>query len=128
MLYQYLPVTARTGGPQSLSLNNPVIRGMVTSHIIHCGLDIQIKVAGMCVFGNYMPVNVLVRSRDIISPAPCLNTKTVFPGMQIPMLKVRQSLDFNMGIPMLARRHLYIETSPCGHFYQHRSYGKLGYK
>ena len=52
MLYSHLPVTARTGGPQPLSLDEPVIPGMVTTHIIPRGLDIQIKVAGMCVFGN----------------------------------------------------------------------------
>ena len=38
-----------------------------------------------------------------------------FPGMGIPMLKIRWSRDrliFNMGILILARRHLYIETAP----------------
>ena len=43
-----------------------------------------------------------------------LNIKTVFPGMGIPMLKIRRSCDrliFNMGIPILVR-HLYIETIP----------------
>ena len=37
-----------------------------------------------------------------------------FPGMGIPMLKIRGSwelLIFNMGIPILVRRHLYIETA-----------------
>ena len=36
-------------------------------------------------------------------------------GMGIPMLKVRQSGDhliFNMGTPILVRRHIYIETAP----------------
>ena len=35
--------------------------------------------------------------------------------MGIPMLKIRRSWDcliFNMGIPILVRRHLYIETAP----------------
>ena len=35
--------------------------------------------------------------------------------MGIPMLKIRRSRDrliFNMGIPTLVRRHLYIETAP----------------
>ena len=35
--------------------------------------------------------------------------------MGIPMLKIRRSRDrliFNMGIPILVRRHLYIETTP----------------
>ena len=39
---------------------------------------------------------------------------TVFPCMGIPMLKTRRSQDrliFNMGIPILVRRHLYIETA-----------------
>ena len=38
--------------------------------------------------------------------------------MGIPMLKVRRSRDhliFNMGIPILVRRHLYIERPPGGH-------------
>ena len=35
--------------------------------------------------------------------------------MEIPMLKIRRSWDrliLNMGIPLLVRRHLYIETAP----------------
>ena len=37
-----------------------------------------------------------------------------FPGMGMPMLRIRRSdrLIFNMGIPILVRRHLYIETAP----------------
>ena len=38
-----------------------------------------------------------------------------FPGMRIPMLKIRRSRDcliFNMGIPILVRRHFDIETAP----------------
>ena len=38
-----------------------------------------------------------------------------FPGMGIPVLKIRRSRDrliFNMGIPILVRRQLYIETAP----------------
>ena len=41
--------------------------------------------------------------------------------MAIPMLKIRQSQDrliFNMGIHILVRRHLYIETAP-GVFIRH---------
>ena len=51
------------------------------------------------------------------SPAesgPRLNIKTVFPMYGIPMLKIRRSRDrliFNMGNPILVRRHLYIETA-----------------
>ena len=44
-----------------------------------------------------------------------LNINTVFPGIGIPMLKIRRSLDrliFNMGIPILVRRHLYTKTAP----------------
>ena len=51
----------------------------------------------------------------IEGPGPCLIINTVFPGMGIPMLKIRRSRDrliFNMGIPILVRRHLYIETAP----------------
>ena len=50
-----------------------------------------------------------------MSPCPYLNIKTVFPCIGIPMLKIRRSQDrliFNMGIPILVRRHLYIETAP----------------
>ena len=45
---------------------------------------------------------------------PCLNVKTVFPVMGIPMLKIRRSHDrliSNMGIPILVRQHLYIEMA-----------------
>ena len=48
-------------------------------------------------------------------PGPRFNIGTVFPGMVILMLKIRRSRDrliFNMGIPILVRRHLYIETDP----------------
>ena len=61
--------------------------------------------------------DVAVSARLLFSlqPGPRLNIKTVFPGMGIPMLKIRWSWDhliFNMGIPILARWHLYIETAP----------------
>ena len=39
---------------------------------------------------------------------PRLNIKTVFPRYR----QSRDRLIFNMGIPILVRRHLYIETSP----------------
>ena len=42
-----------------------------------------------------------------------VNLLSTFPGMRITMLKIRWSRDsliFNMGIPILVRRHLYIET------------------
>ena len=50
---------------------------------------------------------------------PRLNIKTVFPGMGIPMLKIRWSQDlliFNMGILILVRRHLFIEMAPSWYF------------
>ena len=50
-------------------------------------------------------------------PGPRLNIKTVFPCMGISMLKIRRSRDrliFNIGIPILVRRHLYNETAPSG--------------
>ena len=52
------------------------------------------------------------------TPGPRLNIKTVSPGMGIPMLQIRRSWDrliFNMGIPILVRRHLYTETAPRWH-------------
>ena len=50
--------------------------------------------------------------------------------MEIPMLKIRRSRDrliFNMGIPILVRQHLYIETPPrslcvsCGNDSNHNA-------
>ena len=49
------------------------------------------------------------------TPGPSLNIKTIFPGMGIPMLKIRRSRDrliFNMVIPTPVRWHLYIEMAP----------------
>ena len=43
------------------------------------------------------------------------NFKTVFPRYGIPMLNIRRSHDrliLDMGIPILVRRHLYIEMAP----------------
>ena len=48
-------------------------------------------------------------------PGSRLNIKPYFPGMGIPMLKIRRSRDrliFNMRIPILVRRHYYIATVP----------------
>ena len=48
-------------------------------------------------------------------PGPCINIRASFPGMGIPTLKIRwlpDHLIFNMGIHILVRRHLYIETAP----------------
>ena len=47
------------------------------------------------------------------SPGPRFNIKTVFPGMRIPILKIRPSQDrltFNMDIAILVRRYFYIES------------------
>ena len=46
---------------------------------------------------------------------PRINIKTVFPRYGITMLKIRLSQDrliFNMGIPILVRWHLHIDTAP----------------
>ena len=46
---------------------------------------------------------------------PRLNIEIVFKGMVIPKLMIKRSwhrLIYNMGIPILLRRHLYIETTP----------------
>ena len=43
------------------------------------------------------------------------STKTVFPGLQIPIMKIRWSSDhliFIMGFLTPARKNLYIETTP----------------
>ena len=49
------------------------------------------------------------------TPGNRLNTKTVFPGMVIPIIKIRRSSDrliFILGINILVRRRPYIETAP----------------
>ena len=46
---------------------------------------------------------------------PPLNIKTIFPGIGIPMLKIRGSKDhliFNTGIPLPVRQYCYIEMAP----------------
>ena len=48
-------------------------------------------------------------------PGPRLNVNPVFPGVGIAITKIRRSWDcliFIMGIPILVRRHRYIEMSP----------------
>ena len=47
-------------------------------------------------------------------PGPCFDTKTVFPIMKIPMIKIRwlwYHLFYMMGIPILVRWYLYIEIA-----------------
>ena len=48
------------------------------------------------------------------SSGPCLNIKTVFGRYGDPHVKDKlwDRLIFNMGIPILVRRYLYIETAP----------------
>ena len=49
-----------------------------------------------------------------MNSGPCLDIKTILLGMGIPMLKIRRSHDrliFNMGIPILVKQYLYIETA-----------------
>ena len=46
---------------------------------------------------------------------PGSSLKTVFPGMDISIIKIRRSWDhliFVMGISILVKRHIYIETGP----------------
>ena len=59
-----------------------------------------------CPNNSRVPVNTWVQSQY----------KDGLYGYGIPMLKIRRSwerLMFNMGIPILVRRHLYIETASC---------------
>ena len=49
------------------------------------------------------------------SPGPCLNIKTVFPGMGISIIKMRRSWDrviFITGIPIPVRPCIHINTVP----------------
>ena len=48
-------------------------------------------------------------------PGPRFNIATIFPGVWIPVIKIRWSWDcliFMIGTPTLVRRHVYIETAP----------------
>ena len=100
-----------------------------------------------------VPLCVLLPSRencaglDLISTHCCQWRKSAgprlkrlsFPGMRIPILKIRWSWDrliFNMGISKLIRRHVYIEMPPgfmsvvlhsliCfRHWFKQRNFGK----
>ena len=96
--------------------------GTTSSLYINCGIFSVITMTRHSRKVYYFPQNFEVLTHDIQHsrssrshslPGPRLNTKTVFPGIRIPMLKIRRPRDrliFNMGIPKLARRHLYIET------------------
>ena len=48
-------------------------------------------------------------------PGPCLNIKTIFPDIRVPIIKMRwpsHCLTFLMGIFILVRWHIYIEMTP----------------
>ena len=50
-----------------------------------------------------------------LNSRPRRSIKTVIPRYGDPMLKIMRSRDrliFNMGIPLLVKRHFYIETAP----------------
>ena len=65
-------------------------------------------------------MGVLVKASNIwdrkcFDLGPVSIKRLYFPGMGIPMLKIRRSRDrliFNTGIPLRVRRYLYIETAP----------------
>ena len=64
-------------------------------------------------FSNWF--SLLLGSKKIRHHGHDLGQFNYFWGMGIPMLKIRRSRDpliFNMGIPILVSRHLYIETAP----------------
>ena len=49
------------------------------------------------------------------TPYRSINIKTVFPGIRVSIMKIKRSWDrliFIMGISLLVRRHIYIETIP----------------
>ena len=59
-------------------------------------------------------LSVMLTSVIMRTPGPSLYIKTVFQGVgiPIPMLKIRQSQDFNMGISLLVSWHFYNWDSP----------------
>ena len=66
-----------------------------------------------------MPYKEANPGNNLLTSGPCLNINTVFPGVGIPMLKIRRLWDrliIYMGMPILKRRHHYIETF-FGSFY-----------
>ena len=78
----------------------------------------------LCLVGSHQPYTTpLLIILSFSESGPRFKIKTVFPGMGIPMIKIRPSRDciiFNMTIPMLVRRHLYIETARRWSFHQIR--------
>ena len=82
-----------------LEYPNLSIRGVLTEH---CWMPAQ------CLITHLTYEMVLCTHHGPVSLS-----RPSFPGMGIPMLKIRQSRDcliFNMGIPILVRWHVYIET------------------
>ena len=59
----------------------------------------------------------------ISPPGPNFNIKTIFPGMGIPMIKIRRLWDFHLydGNSILVRCHPYTETAPRGLFENHKT-------
>ena len=73
-----------------------------------------------CIYTNiYIYINgyicIMGPFPNLLQSGPRLNIKTVFPDMEIPMLKMtlsRHRLIFNMGITIRFRRLLNVETAP----------------
>ena len=96
----------------------------IWSHVAslsHNGLISVLSGDGKC-FAMWMNQQAVIdlwwKTFNWLKPRPRLNIKAVFPGMGIPMSKIRRSegrLIFNLGMPVLVRRHLYIETAPWWH-------------
>ena len=85
------------------------------SFLLNGKLRIGLTFALQSNFIDFVPIicsSHLFKRRQRQTSGPPLIIKTGFPGMGILMLKIRRSrLVFNMGIPLLVGRHLYIETA-----------------
>ena len=65
------------------------------------------------IWDMYIYKHIIILYYGSWRPGPCLNINTVFLCMEISITKIRLSSDsiiFVMGIPILVRQHLYIET------------------
>ena len=81
----------------------------ILSRVIAADLDLRI---GANLF-RQSPIITQVTMDDASNLHSVSIWRPPFPGMGIPMLTIRRSWDrliFNMGIPILVRQHLYIET------------------
>ena len=70
----------------------------------------------LCITSSLADVCMELHSGDMEIPGPHLNIKNIFPGIRIIISKIRRSWDrliLNMGISILVRRHIHIETAPC---------------